>query len=1169
MYRALMKKFFKYFLLPCFCVLSALLMLLQWSWFQKACLLGVLKCNFDEVNISNYYGSLNKITVEKIFCKNKIRSITISDFKFNWNPSDFLLLRGLRINDLQGKIVIDAPCQTIKSAESIIGSPSKGFLKIEKNVKKKSFLSYFQLPFRLNIENLNFWVQGDINNIKLETANISIQHLQPDHMGVCQYSSVVKFPSKQYSALQVNGSFNLKCDKKCKIESVKCKGRVRIFGDKRYPIIAYKGVVDNAASDIGETLKLEVHCGQSSDFTLIGEYFKTTDHIFSLKWQTVLDNSMLKLFNVDSLPTLSILAEGTGHLSRKTLTWDTHSYFSVWGKNFEALDPTLGSLPYLSLKAQVDGEFSKKFFRLKQYKAILKEKGVQKVFLDINSLQSITYDYKKGLKAENAEKLQVCEVNLYEVPFVIFNPYLQQYGYKILGNLKTGSLNVTWNSKTKQWELSLLQPILCYIQQFNKGKNNCITDSNCRLMGKCALNVQGTHGDYNFDTLFTDVKHIPFLKLSQQGSWSSKKNLNAHVGNLFFNNALAQNLLQLETVGLYLNPSLVAKLNYNIFLSKDKIKVNQFNFTVNSEQDKSMALQIDCDNPIVFEKGSIFIKDDGNVLHAYANKYPLDFITYKDVKLKGLLSYEGIISNDKQCIKLDTKTPFEVKNFNFVWRNDDWVNLKQIYLNLGGVWKNKQQWSFNSPEFRLISDEEKTPLFLGSTSISQEKNQTLTTDGKFVLDVTQLSVQPFALKYPGAVGNISGHWQTNDAEKMANVYVNITPLKCPVTVDLKSYYASNKNLVNSFLELRSSDHATDLQVDCSLKKDKEFALNVNSDHVYIDDLLEIMSWTNSLKKDSSVNCSSEVDVSKVTKNEKTKQSNYSVSLDFNLKSVLAKDVFARNLKGNVSFIQNKNITLKNFIGEIFNGTINMDGAYDFPKQKYMLDAKLEHVDLSNLFAFMKYYHVPFLDRAKVTGFFDGNVKGSFGEENFGNSCFNINCKAYDGTIRVFDSAVTFGTIVGGFASSLGLLAGSDANGRGAVNFLNTYLRAVPFKRFDCAVERSHSDKVGAKISIKNEDLALYTRTTIDTINALDWQQYPFVSELQLYASDSSPILNYFNFEKSLGSNQEYLKGPTCIIDGTLGKPNYSNLLKLILSSRDKKQEKPLQPVKNLLNSLFN
>lgn len=1167
-----MKKILKYFLLPFFSILLLSLLLLQWSWFQKSCLLGILRCNFKEVRISDYKGNLKQITIGKVFCKNKTGFVEITDFKFDWNLWNFLKFKGVYINDLKGKILVDLPAKIEKSSQAC----QAGFFGINTKSKNLSFLSYVKLPFRLNVENLNLWMRGNIEDIKVENANLAVQHLNPNQVGICQYSSIIKLPSKQYSSVHANGNFNLKYNKNSQLENIKCNGNVRIFGNRRYPKIAYKGIVDGTTSKAGESLKLAIHCGQSSDFTLIGNSFKTTDHIFSLKWQTILDNSFLKLFDLGALPTLSVLAEGTCHLNRKSLTWNTHTYLSVWGKNFEAIDSTLKSLPYLSLKAQIDAEFNEKFLNLKQYKGIVKEKGVPHVYFDINSVQPITYDYKKGLKVDNAKNPQVLEINFYEVPFAFLNPYLQQYGYKLFGNLKSGNLNVSWDEKRKQCELSLLQPLVFYVQKFNKDKDTCLSDVNCRLAGKCALNSQGKTGSYNLDMLLTDTKHIPFFKFSQEGHWGGKKNYNTHKGDLSFSYPLAKNLIQFQPFGITINPDLIASLKYDVASSEDALSINRLSVDVKSDKEESIALKIDSNNPIVVKKDEVCFDKDGEIAHVYANQYPLDFIAYKDFQLKGNLTYEGAISKEKQDVKWDTKAPFHVKDLNMVLNGEDFLRLKQIDLKAQGDWKNKKQWSFDLSHLEILSEEGKVPLLSGHAKVWQEKDKPLATEGNLSLDVTQMSGQPFALKYPGLVGEIVSQWQFNDDKQIANMHANITPLNCPVTFDLKSFYTSSKKQLNSSLELRNSDHATDIQVDCSLEEDKKITAKINSNRIFVDDLFAVAAWGQALQgnllktqvasKESTTEMSSLNQASaKTSKNSFLK----SVNVDVNLKTIQTKEPLAKDLKGEVVFNLDKDVIFKKFVGKLLNGHITLDGVYEIKSQKCTLDTNLEKLDLETLSNLMEHYKVPYVSYAQLAGLLDGKLKGSLDFKDWLASRFVLSGKAQNGSLKLFNTEVSFGNIMGGLATSIGLLVGGKSSSLGVINFLNTYLNGIAFERIEYNFERSNSDKLGAKVSIKNKDFALYTHSTVDTIKRATWEQYPLQSELQLYASTESPWLNYFNFEKTLGDHQEFLKGPTCVIDGTLGKPNYSNLMRLILSSDNKEKQKLQHPVGKLLNSLFN
>ena len=63
---------------------------------------------------------------------------------------------------------------------------------------------------------------------------------------------------------------------------------------------------------------------------------------------------------------------------------------------------------------------------------------------------------------------------------------------------------------------------------------------------------------------------------------------------LFFNYALAQNLIQFQPFGITLNPDIITNLKYDVVFAEDAFNFNRLYANIKSDEDEEIVLQIDC-----------------------------------------------------------------------------------------------------------------------------------------------------------------------------------------------------------------------------------------------------------------------------------------------------------------------------------------------------------------------------------------------------------------------------------------------------------------------------------------------------------------------------------------------------------------------------------------------
>jgi len=149
-------------------------------------------------------------------------------------------------------------------------------------------------------------------------------------------------------------------------------------------------------------------------------------------------------------------------------------------------------------------------------------------------------------------------------------------------------------------------------------------------------------------------------------------------------------------------------------------------------------------------------------------------------------------------------------------------------------------------------------------------------------------------------------------------------------------------------------------------------------------------------------------------------------------------------------------------------------------------------------------------------------------------------------------------------------------GTGAIEFLSNYAKTIDFSKFALNLQRDAAKPIVFQGNITNADLAIDVNGQVSTDFSRPLDQQNLLCKVQFSAPQQSPFNDHFTFEANNRTELGYGIGPRCMIDGTLGKPNYGGLTELLnhtklqpsKSKRGKATPKdssnPINKIENLL-----
>ena len=1171
-----MWRFCKYLLFSTVGFLILLLLALHSSFVQEFCLKTALKSYFSEVQFDNFRGGASNITADRILLKNKNGTFTLSHLKLDWKPWQLLFKRTLFIENLQLQLSVDM--QQIPTA-STVHTAGIGLSKDASSTF--SFLQPLQLPFKLHIDKADLKIDGPLPNYNLQQLQIHVRGLTPNATGTLEYELSAETPLQQaVLGVQTKGTLKVQTDAKGIFDALSLNGKLNLKnGAKEIPVLTYDGSVLRAQPYPKERLQLVLRCGQANEVTLSGETLKTADHEVDFKAQVLFDHTLLRLFNIPGIPTLSVLSEGTFGLHRKTRRWNHRLHVSIWAKDFDTR--TEATLPTLSLKAKVEAESDSRKIDFKQCSLQLKEKDTEHTFFTAHSLQPLTYDFKSGFRYASKENAQLLTVVCYEVPLEIINPYLQTYGYRLQSNLDGGQISVAWNEKEKQFRLETIEPIVLKLKSLQKGEMPIVTDIQGKLQGHCVVNRDGSAWQYRGNVTVTDAQRIPFCSVSSAGTYQSKTNETRFSSDetLNFNYHLAKNSLNLAPFQWELHP----KLNVNATCQIDKEHkkgidtwtIRDFQADIGSAATEQTWASIQFQQPLTIENDAFISENAKPFADVRIQQLPLDIAQHPDVDLDGTLSLEGTLSAQKGTLLWWSKADEILTDVKASFKGEPWVDLSRVFS--GEVFASfhlKDGWSLNVKTLQAYAPQQPDPLLKTQFQCRGKETQLVATEGQYDVSLDALSLQPFAIPYPSLSGTVIGNWQWDDTQKTVHSSLDASCADLPLSVNLQANYTLQPDAVHALdgdLELKYNSHVNDLSFQQRLDAQNYLNGHVVSRQVFLQDLvgmgIGIQKLISSLPKKtvSSVPDAEPVPPSPIA-TEKSNVSPFRSTCDFEFQSVA--DLEIRNLLGRFEY-DFERINLELSKGTFCQGSLEGNGTFALPTDDLSCNLLLKNINLETLWKLPEMFQYSLAPYGQLSG--NGSCSLEFSGKPSDPQTLNghLDIRATDGLFQ--PKLSNKGQVLSGAATIFGAFTESILPKAGAVGFLSSYARSIPFSNLELNVDRAKSQPVSFAANVRNADLAIDFKGSAETRPFTDWKQQPFTCDLQFRAPKNSEFLNYFSFDPQKTDTNGYAEGPRCTIDGTLGKPNYLALTELLsqpptpTSNRD---ESTSQPSDDLLQNLL-
>ena len=1170
-----MKRFWKYALFIGALFATLIVTLALSSKLQYVCLSIALKCYFKNVEIVNYKSNCHEINMARISVSRKQFSLEAKEVSLKWNPWSIVLGKGLDIDSFKAYVNLD-----LKGVDLQKGEKAEANFLTRSAEKKYSFLQYLRLPLPVRIKQIDIWLSGHVMGTEMDGLHITLENLMPGQTGELKFSGLMK--QGEALKLQTKGKIQATSNAKGVFQTLKSSGHMRVVqAGKKLPTLTYSLYVKGSDTAPQEHLKLSVHYGQANDFIVVGESLKTVDHAYTFTWQGVCDHSLLKVFLDQALPTLSFMAEGEVSLNKKTNVWNTHTYISAWGKRFEVLDPGLSQLPSLNLKMNVDAELDSKKVTLKQYNISLKEKGAQRLFFALNGAHAITYNYATGFEKAEKTDVPLLELNVYEIPFELFNPYLQKYDCKLRGSLDSGMLSFQWSEKKNHWEIATLQPIYARVIEMAVGQKNVLTNTLIR----CDNNVSFTN---NFDAAtfktkiaLSDTKFTPFFKLTSTGMTQVKEGECTYLsaqGDVYFDYYWGKDMLKFDASPVRIRPDLLFKSHYDFEWKPKEFLLKNVAMNLTEASGDNQWLSLCTSKSIEWSNGTLKLpSEEGLVLTVKAQNCPLDCVQYEDLKLTGSFSCDSEMIANKGALRLISKKPCIFKDLTLCWKNSEWLNRLQI-SGMPQVNYTQDELKGSMEDFSVKCGTEGDTLLSGRTAFTVASSKLSKTDGSVNLNLDLLKQQPFANRYPDVFGRITSNWNLSSQSRQANAHVDLGTSVMPLGTDVKLSYETNdkqEDVLKTRLELRNNTRTSDFVFNGLLNKDKILTSEVTSQKIYLDDVVmaavgfqklykEVQASLPQLSQGSIVPSNEEKALSLTHQaSKKAEAQKYKMPIQgtcsLKLKSVVAETPFLQNFLGNVE-AKKDGLLIKDLKGQLCQGSIGGEIQYLPQRQEAWL--KLKDVDLRELWQIPAAFRLSLSNYCQLAGKMNADVKLSGFDGDLDHLRGICELQLQDGSIKIGSAERSVQPLL-----NVAMLITAQATKMTALNFLSSYARDIPFTKIDIQAKRLTQEAVYAKTSLINDDLAFYTDSKFSILPGKTWREQPFVSNLHLNASRYSPLQNYLRFDEDKPDELGYFRGPAGIIDGTLGKPNYSRLLNVFLSRTKEKEVKrtPASMGKQLLD----
>lgn len=1182
------KKFFIYSTLSILGLFALLVIALQCSWIQETSLKLALRSQFQEVRFRTYIGSSTSITADTIELKNPNQSISIRQLNLQWTPWNLIFGRKLHIKNFQAVVSVDLNESLPEKVTQTAGLSARS----SKTSDAFSFFDSLKLPVKLDIESCEVYLEAHIPHVDVLGGHITLKNLSANNCGVLEYRAQIntKMGSEVLSN-QLEGNVKLKVNECSNFTKINLKGYAKLSkGSINYPTIDYKGSLAKTKDSSNEYLQLNIVCGVNNEVSLVGETGKDTDHLVNLKWNANLDQNWLQILPLAHIPTVSIQSEGTCHLKRGTHLWWLNGLLKASAHN---LHPETINAPIVKGNIQFNAEFNTQQFTLNRCDALLgddKEQG--RIFFQSKIHHPLTYCYtKKALQCRSKDNPILLELTYNNLPFGFINPYLEPKGHFIGAHISEGVIQVSFDNKKQEFVIDTTKPISVRCNQININHQKLLTNTLARLKGQCTIKSDCSSLNYQADLAVHGNNHnAPFFHYTAKGEVLNrlKNPYYTCIGDLEFNQNLAKSYLDLSPLKCSLNPELHLKCSHNFFyiFTTEQYFINQFACELYGNSKQNNWIVFKTLKPFVLFKGVLIDTTTDPLVQIQINQCPLDLIQYQGIRTTGLFSTQGHIKAAPGGFEFELTQPLKVDDFTLYLKNQEQLRLKDIHIDQLNCWHRVHKWHFGVKNLRIDAPQQNEPLLLVNADVIGRDDQIQATHGSVEAKLDALSIQPFALKYPGFFGNFQSKWQWDTKNKSADTSAHLSLSSAPFDLSLKNHYTQNSkqnHQLDGSIVLKHENRTSDLSFQQALTKHNKLSGKITSDKLWVSDWMALVKYIQDALKTTqskAVGCtasnSSTISTASILKTPEA-QTKFTLPIQGNVEVQLKSipDLELQNLSSSIN-ITSTAIAIKNLVMQCCDGNIQGHALYN-PNQQHVEGSLLaDRMQLSKMWNIPAYFQYPLSLYGELSGTAEINADIKCDLEHLQSGTVHMSVQATNGRF-IPNKTISTGTqAVSGITSLLQSATDITVPGTGAIEFLSSYAKTIDFSKFALNLQRGVAKPIVFQGNVINADLAIDIDGQVSTDFSRPIDQQNVLCKVQFSAPQQSPFNNYFMFDTNNRTELGYGVGPCCTIDGTLGKPNYRGLTELLSHAKlqpskskneqaiQKDSSNPINQIENLL-----
>ena len=1182
------KKFCIYSTLSILGLFALLIIALQCSWVQETSLKLALRSQFQEVRFKRYIGSSTSITADVIEVKNPNQSITIHQLNLQWTPWSLIFGRKLHIKNFQAVVSVDLKELLPEKVTHTSGLSTHS----SKTSDTFSFFDSLKLPVKLDIESCDIHFEAHVPHIDVLGGHITLKNLSANNCGILEYRAQINTQiGSEVLSSHLEGNVKLKLNEGSNFTQIDLKGCAKLNkGTVNYPTIDYKGFLTKVKDSSNEHLQLNIVYGPNNEVSFIGETGKSANHLVNIKWNANLDQNWLQMLPLAHIPTVSIQSEGTCNLKRDTHLWQLNGLLNATAYN---LYPEAINMPVVKGNAQFNAEFNAQQFTLNKCDALLgddKEQG--RIFFQSKIHHPLTYCYtKKVLQCHSKDHSPLVELKYQNLPFGFINPYLESQGHFIGAHITEGTIQVSFDDKKQEWVIDTTKPIAIYCDQININRQKLLTNTLARFKGKCAIKNDSSSLNYQADlTVQGNNEDIPFLHYTVKGEgYDQLKNPSyACVGDLDFNQNLAKSYLDLSSLKCSLNPELHLKCSHNFIYTLKTEQYGIFQFVCELYGNAKQNNWIVCKslNSFGLFKGALISPSTTPLVQIQVNQCPLDLVKYQGIGTEGTLSTQGHIKSALGGFEFELTQPLKVDNFALYLENQEQLRLKGIRIDQLNCGHQVHKWHFGVKNLRIDAPQQNEPLLLVDADATGYDNQIQTTHGSVEAKLDALSVQPFALKYPGFFGNFQSKWQWEAKNKSADASAHLSLSSVPFDLSFKNHYtqgSKQSHQLDGSIVLKHENHTSDLNFQQTLTQQNKLSGKITSDKLWASDWMALVKYIQDALKTtqpkavgSTVSNTSAVSTASTLKTPEAK-AKFTLPIQGNIEVQLKSipDLELQNFSSSINITPTV-IAVKNFGMQCCDGNVQGHALYDLNQQHVEGSLLADRMQLSKMWNIPAYFQYPLSLYGQLSGTagINADVKGDL--EHLQNGTAHVSVQATNGRFIPSKTVSTGTQAVSGITSLLQSATDITVPGTGAIEFLSSYAKTIDFSKFALNLQRDATKPIVFQGNVTNADLAIDVDGQVSTDFSRPMNQQNLLCKVQFSAPQQSPFNDHFTFDANNRTELGYGIGPRCTIDGTLGKPNYGGLTELLnhakLQPSKSKKEKatqkdslnPINKIENLL-----